>query len=157
MINIIIFFVLQLLNVILGTMRSVLTVKASKHVSAIFNAVSYTFYSGIVKLMTNQSMLIVLTATFVTNIIGVYVANFILEKCRKDRLWKIEATFVHTENFIRNLKTWAEVNKVSYSYIDIKNYYIVNFYAPTQKDTDIIRSFVYKFKGKYFISESKNF
>ena len=74
-VNVGLFFGLQLVNVVLSTMRSILTVKASKHVAAIMNAISYTFYSAVVKLITSQDMYVVCAVTFVTNIIGVYIAQ----------------------------------------------------------------------------------
>ena len=83
--SIILFFVLNLINVILGTMRSILTVKSTPFVSMVINTVSYTFYSGIVKLVSGQDMAVVLITTALTNIIGVYIAQFILNKTKKDR------------------------------------------------------------------------
>ena len=61
-----IFFLLQFINVVLSTMKTVLTVKANKHVAMLINTVTYTFYSGVVKLMTGQDMFIVLAVTFIT-------------------------------------------------------------------------------------------
>ena len=85
--SIVLFFVLNLINVVLGTMRSILTVKSTPFVSMIINTVSYTFYSGIVKLVSGQDMIVVLATTALTNIIGVYIARFILDKAKKDKLW----------------------------------------------------------------------
>jgi hypothetical protein len=73
-IGIAIFFGLQLINVILSTIRSIVTVKASKHTAAFINAISYTFYNGIVKLLTGQEMWVILSTTFITNIIGIRIA-----------------------------------------------------------------------------------
>ena len=78
----IIFFTLQFINVVLSTMKTVLTVKANKHIAMLINTVTYTFYSGVVKLMTGQDMVVVLAVTFLTNVIGVYIAMFILDKSR---------------------------------------------------------------------------
>lgn len=78
--SIVLFFILQFVNVVLSIMRSVLTVKANKHISVIANTVSYTFYSAIVKLMTGQDMWVVIAATFVTNILGVYLPILFLIK-----------------------------------------------------------------------------
>ena len=80
----ILFFTLQFINVVLSTMKTVLTVKANKHVAMLINTITYTFYSGVVKLMTGQDMVVVLAVTFLTNVIGVYIAMFILEKAKKD-------------------------------------------------------------------------
>ena len=157
MFEIIIFFILQFVNVVLSTLRSILMVKATKHVSAFMNAFSYTFYSGIVKMMTGQTMGVVLIVTFLTNIFGVYFASWILEKFHKDKLWKIEVTF--SKNYIDEtiFKSWKTFTNLPFNYIDIGNYYIVNFYCMTQNDTLNARRLIETYKGKYFISESKNF
>ena len=69
-----IFFLMQFINVVLSTMKTVLTVKANVHVAMLINTATYTFYSGVVKLLTDQPMIIVLITTFATNVVGVYLA-----------------------------------------------------------------------------------
>jgi hypothetical protein len=85
----------------------------------------------------------------------VFVVKLLEEKTRKDKMWKIETTFIKKDNFITNLKVWAKVNHISYNYIDIEKYYVVNFYCPTQRESAIVKDFIFKFGGKYFVSESK--
>jgi hypothetical protein len=75
-----IFFLMQFINVVLSTMKTILTVKANVHVAMLINTATYTFYSGVVKLLTDQPMVVVLVTTFVTNIVGVYLAMYILKK-----------------------------------------------------------------------------
>ena len=83
------------------------------------------------------------------------IRRWLREKNRKDRSWKIESTFSNSENFIKNLEVWAKVNDISFNYINIDKYIIVNFYCPTQKESAIVKEFITKFNGKYFISETK--
>ena len=149
-----IFFGLQLINVILSTIRSIMTVKAGKHTAAIINAVSYTFYNGIVKMLTGQEMWVVLSTTFITNIIGVYTANFILDKFRKDKLWKIEATiptgFTETVDYILNNQF------IPHSYIKLSEKHTVFYcYCATQTDSAIVKKILDNYNAKYFVSESK--
>ena len=73
----VLFFTLQFINVVLSTMKTVLTVKANKHIATLINTATYTFYAGVVKLLTDQPMTVVIVVTFLTNIIGVYLAMFI--------------------------------------------------------------------------------
>lgn len=151
-----IFVILNIVNVIIQTIKTIATVKCGKTVAAIINAVTYGVYT-IVVVYTLCDLPLWLKATIVglCNLVGVWIVKFCEEKARKDKLWKIEATFAHKENFIHNLKVWAEINHISYNYIDIDKYYVVNFYAPIQKDSLIIKDFIKKFNGKYFVSESK--
>ena len=45
----IIFFICSLINVMLSTLKTILTVKASKGVATIINAITYGFYAIVVK------------------------------------------------------------------------------------------------------------
>lgn len=152
-----VFIVLNVMNVIIQTVKSIVTVNGGKMSAAIINAVTYAIYTVVVVFMTAEGLGILWKAIIIgiANFGGVYVVKLIEEKGRKDKLWRIEATFAHKENFIHNLKVWAEINHIAINYIDIEKYYIVNFYAPTQKESVIIKEFVTRFNGKYFVSESK--
>ena len=149
----IIFFTLQFINVVLSTMKTVLTVKANKHVAMLINTVTYTFYSGVVKLMTGQDMIVVLVVTFLTNVIGVYIAMYILEKSKKDVLWKIEVTV--PRNQVEELYAKAKEIEIPFNYVDIEKYYLFNFYSATQKESAEIKKMLESFDVKYFVTESK--
>ena len=145
-----IFFLMQFINVILSTMKTVLTVKANAHVAMLINTATYTFYSGVVKLLTDQPMFVVLATTFITNVIGVYLAMYILKKSKKDVLWKIEVTVPTEES--------TEVHKceVPHNYIPVGKYTVFNFYCETQKESAKVKKIVNKHNAKYFVAESKN-
>ena len=153
----ILFIVLTIVNTIIQTVKSIATVKCGKTSAALINAFAYGLYTYVIIFTSAEGLSIHAKAiiTALANLVGVYIVKLIEEKSRKDKLWRIEATFAHKENFIHNLKIWAEVNHIAINYIDIEKYYIVNFYAPTQKESLIIKEFVTKFNGKYFVSESK--
>ena len=152
------FIIFNVLNVIIQTVKSIATIKCGKWGASIINALAYGLYTYIVVLTANDSISLwfKIIVVALSNLVGVYVVKLVEEKKRKDRLWKIEATFEHKENFIHNLKIWAEINHISINYIDIDKYYVVNFYAPTQNESKIIKEFIVRFNGKYFVSETKN-
>ena len=153
-----VFIVLNVVNVIIQTIKSIATVSWGKWGASIANAIAYSLYTIVVIFMNADGLGIMWKAIIIglANLVGVYVVKVVEEKKRKDRLWKIEATFEHKENFIHNLKIWAEINHISINYIDIDKYYVVNFYAPTQNESKIIKEFIVRFNGKYFVSETKN-
>ena len=158
-ISVSIFFGLQLVNVILSTIRSIVTVKASRHSAALMNAVSYTFYNGIVKLLTAQNMSVILATTFITNIIGVYTANFILDKVRKDKLWVFGVTFkAKDENVnirtIVNMLTYANI-KFVYNEVIPEKLYTMQIFSYTQKESDMIKEILKNFNVKYYITETR--
>lgn len=152
----IIFVVLNIINVVVQTVKSIATVKCDKVIAAIVNAVAYGLYTVVtVYMLCDLPLAWKAFIVAMCNLVGVYVVKLFEEKARKDKLWKVEATFPHNENFIYNLKVWAEVNHLPYNYIDLGKYYVVNFYCATQSESSIVREFIIRFNGKYFVSESK--
>lgn len=147
----VLFFTLQFINVVLSTMKTVLTVKANKHIATLINTATYTFYAGVVKLLTDQPMVVVIIVTFLTNIIGVYLAMFILEKSRKDVLWKVEVTVKHevAEELHQRMA------EVPHSYIIVGKNVLFNFYCETQKESAMVKAIVKEYDAKYFVAESK--
>lgn len=149
-----IFFLMQFINVILSTMKTVLTVKANAHVAMLINTATYTFYSGVVKLLTDQPMVVVLVTTFITNVIGVYLAMYILKKTRKDVLWKIEVTVPREE--MEDVMLDAKALDIPFNYVDIEKYVLFNFYSATQEVSAELKKMLKKHNAKYFVIESKN-
>lgn len=88
-IGILIFFVINLVNVILSTMKSILTIKSTRLIASVINALSYGFYALIIKSMASYEMEVVVIITIIANLIGVYSSMWLLDKFKKDKLWKI--------------------------------------------------------------------
>lgn len=148
--SIVLFFVLNLINVILGTMRSILTVKSTPFVSMIINTVSYTFYSGIVKLVSGQDMIVVLVTTALTNIIGVYIARFILDKAKKDKLWRITATIPNRKDCEEIISALSKKASVIYKGEGVE---LVDIYSKTQGESTVIKEVLAPYKVKYSVVE----
>jgi hypothetical protein len=150
------YVIFSVLNVIIQTIKSIATIKCNKYVASVVNAIAYGLYTYII-VLTNAdiNLWVKIIVVALANLVGVFVVKYFEEKNRKDRLWKIESTFSNSENFIKNLEVWAKVNNISFNYINIDKYIIVNFYCPTQKESAIVKEFITKFNGKYFISETK--
>ena len=151
------FIILSVVNVILQTIKSIATMKCGKTLAAIVNAIAFGLYT-IVLVYTNCDLPLYLKAVIVAlcNLVGVWIVKYFEEKARKDKLWKVEATFAHNEpRLLQELKIFSGINDIAYNYIDIEKYYVVNFYCPTQKDSAAVKYFIEHFHGKYFVSESK--
>lgn len=145
------FITLNVINVILQTVRSIATVKCGKMAAALVNALSYGLYT-IVIVYTNCSLALWAKVVVVAacNMVGVYVVKLIEEKLRKDKLWKIEATF-YTKNLPDIDKT-----TVPHSYVKLnEKHTIFNFYCVSQKESSEIKQLITKYNGKYFASETK--
>ena len=150
----ILFVVMNVLNVIIQTVKSICTIKCGKAVAAVVNAVAYGLYTYIVVLtMCDLPLLAKCLIVAGCNFVGVFVVKLIEEKARKDKLWKVEMTVPkkHFEEVCAALR----IAKVPYNYVDIEKYVLVNCYCATQKDSANIKDFMKNYDVKYFVSESK--
>lgn len=151
----IIFIALNIVNVILQTVKSLATVKCGKVAAAIVNAVAYGLYT-IVLVYTMCDLPLMWKASIVAlcNFIGVYVVKLIEEKARKDKLWKVEATvpFEEWETLDYNLTN----HFIQHNYILLgEKYAVFNIYCPTQNDSKFAKKILDEHNAKYFVSESK--
>ena len=134
----IMFVGLSLINVVLGTMRSILTIKSTRFVAACINAVSFTFYNVVVKMLTGYDMVTVAVVTFAANMAGVYIATWILAKAKKDKIWIFEA-IIDDEIYCQNV--FYDMNYVLLPIYN-SNSFSLRIYARTQKEsTTIIENF----------------
>jgi hypothetical protein len=150
----ILFVVMNIVNVVIQTIKSIATIKCGKTAAAIVNAVAYGLYTYIVVLtMCDLPLLAKCLIVAGANFVGVWVVKYFEEKARKDKLWKVELT-LPKENFERAL-VMLQLIGVPYNYINIEKYIIVNCYCATQAQTARVRGIVNDFGAKYFVSESK--
>lgn len=148
----IIFFICSLINVMLSTLKTILTVKASKGVATIINAITYGFYAIVVKQLASLDLITTVTVTIVTNIIGVYVSMWLLEKTKKDCLWKISVT-TKDNTLVEKLEKFNisyVMNLVQYKK---QTYYNIDVFSENQKDSSIIENILKEYKVKYNITE----
>ena len=150
-----VFIVLNIVNVIIQTVKSIVTVNGGKMSAAIINAVTYAIYTVVVVFMTAEGLGILWKAIIIgiANFGGVYVVKLIEEKSRKDKLWKVEATVPREValDLVRKLKA----NDLSYNYVDINKYYLFNVYCATQTQSAKVKEVLNTYNAKYFVSESK--
>ena len=154
--NIILLFALcTAVNVILSTIKSILTVKGGKLSASFINALTYGFYSYVIVLTSADGMPIWLkmAITAICNFIGVYLVKWIEEKARKDKLWKVELTvptkYTKTIDF--------DLHDVPHSYIELSDKHtLFNFYCATQKESAKVKAIANQYEAKYFVAESKN-
>ncbi len=128
---IIIFFVLQLINVILNTLKTLIMSKTdSKHAAAAINAITFAFYTTVVQQIGRLDLMVTIPVTAVTNIIGVYLSYWILAKFRKDQLWKIE---VYGEDLCGLMEV---CRREDIGYLQLKENMIINVYCYTQAQSE---------------------
>lgn len=148
----IIFFICSLINVMLSTLKTILTVKASKGVATIINAITYGFYAIVVKQLASLDLITTVTVIIITNIIGVYVSMWLLERTKKDCLWKISVT-TKDNTLVEKLEKFSisyVMNPVQYKK---QTYYNIDVFSENQKDSSIIENILKEYKVKYNITE----
>lgn len=154
-----IFFIITLINVVLSTMKSVLTVKASKSVAAIINAISYGFYAMVVKQMATVDLKTVVIITVICNLLGVYFSMWLLDKFKSDVLWKI--TVIPEVDKLETIKNKLIENDFGFNEYQVNTKYgnqkALDIFSQTQKDSKEIKD-ILKDGGKikYHISEIGN-
>ena len=153
-----IFVVLNVVNVVIQTVKSIATIKCGKVPAAVINAVAYGLYT-IVVVYTVCELPLWLKATVVAvaNLVGVYVVKVLEEKARKDKLWKVEATLrsQNIEPQYDDCIIELRESNIPFNYIDANKYIIVNCYCATQKESAQVKIILDKYHAKYFVSESK--
>lgn len=149
------FVVLNVVNVIIQTVKSIATIKCGKVAAAVINAVAYGLYTVVlVYTVCELDLWLKATVVAVANLVGVYVVKVLEEKARKDKLWKVEATV--TPSDVGNVQ--AELDKLSISHNCFRTsgeYRVFNIFCPTQKESAQVKTILDKYHAKYFVSESK--
>lgn len=152
------FIVLNVLNVIIQTVKSIATIKCGAWSAAVINAIAYGLYTiVVVYTVCDLNLWLKVAVVAVSNLIGVYVVKVLEEKSRKDKLWKVEATIrsqgiePQYDDCIIALKE----SRVPFNYIDANKYIIINCYCATQSESLKVKDILNKYNAKYFVSESK--
>lgn len=151
----ILFIVMNIINVVIQTIKSIATIKCGKWGAAIVNAIAYGLYTYIVVLtMCDIDLLTKCLIVAGANFVGVYVVKFFEEKARKDKLWKVEATvpFERYESLNYDLTN----HFIEHNYILLgEKYAVFNIYCPTQEQSKFAKKILDSHHAKYFVSESK--
>lgn len=152
----IIFTVLSIVNVIIQTTKSIVTIKCGKSAAAIVNAVAYGLYTVVI-VYTNADFPLweKVIVTALVNLIGVYIVKLIEEKTRRDKLWKVEMTVpnARAETMAENLKLYP----IPFNMVETTSKWtIFNVYCATQKESKFVRGIADKNKAKFFVSETKS-
>ena len=151
----IIFIVLNIINVIIQTIKSLATVKCGKTVAAIINAVAYGLYTVVVVYtVCDLPLWLKVVVVGACNLVGVFVVKWAEEKARKDKLWEVRATVY--EPYTESLHHDLESADIPHNYIpNIGKYTIFNIYCETQAESKRVKDLLDYHKAKYFVSESK--
>lgn len=141
------------MNVVLSTIKTLVTVKANKYIASFISAINYAFNVYIVVLTVCElplweKCLIV----GLCNLFGVFIVKWIEEEIRRDKLWRLDLT-VPTQYLS---KIDNDLQHIPHSYIQLSNKHtIFSFYCATKEETAIVKTTADHYMAKYFIIEGK--
>ena len=150
------FIILNILNVIIQTVKSIATIKCGKGAAALVNAVAYGLYTVVtVYMMCELDLWLKALIVALANLVGVYVVKYFEEKARKDKLWKVEATVLR--GWTKELHRALVVAEIPHNYLEnVGKYTLFNIFCETQAQSTKAKHILDSFEAKYFVSESKN-
>jgi hypothetical protein len=151
-----VFIVLNVINVIIQTVKSIATIKCGAWAAATVNAIAYGLYTVVVVYMNADGLGILWKAVIigVANLVGVYVVKVVEIKNRKDKLWKVEATVLR--GWTTLLHSELVKADISHNYLEnVGKYALFNVYCNTQKESAKAKEILNEYGAKYFVSESK--
>lgn len=152
---ILIFAMATVINVILSTVRSILTIKGTPLVASIANAICYGFYTWVIVLTSSDGMSILLKIliTALANFLGVFLVKLLDKKLTPDKLWKVDFTL--NKDFFKVIEDSLKSFDIPYCYNEYGKHIMFSAFCQTQSDTSKIARLVKNYGGKYFISENK--
>lgn len=153
----IIFFILTLINVMLSTVKSIITVKGTKIQATVINAIAYGFNAIIIKQIAELNLFTTVSMTILANLIGVYFSICLLEKFKKDKLWTISVTAKNIDIgncIIEELNNYNISFRVYTILKKTNNTIGLDIFSENQNDSKIIKEILNKYSVKYHIKES---
>ncbi len=148
------FIILNIVNVVLQTVKSIATIKCGKAVAALINAIAYGLYTVVVVYtVCDLDLWVKVAVVALANFVGVYVVKYFEEKARKDKLWKVElcSPIVHADDIHSLLKE----REIPHNYVEAGKWVIFNCYCATQADTRTVTDIGKKRECKFSAFESK--
>lgn len=151
------FVILTIVNVILNTARTIITVKGGMFWSSFIAALAFGFYTiVIIYTVCELPMWMKATVTALANFVGTYFVKWLEQKVRKDKLWMVDV--VLTGNQIYAAKSYLDPWKIQYIEMPISNSDSSQFhiYSKTQDESRHIRDLLKTYNAKYIVVESKS-
>ena len=155
-IAILIFIICTLANVVISSIKSVMTIKGGKVSAALWNALSFGLYTYIVVLTATApvSTLWKVIITAACNLVGVFCVKLVEEKMRKDRLWKVEMTIVDNGFTAAAMHGALNEANIPNHYFSAGKHAVFSCFCNTQADTTKALDIGKIYDAKTFASET---
>lgn len=152
------FVVLNFINVLINTARSLTTVKGGKWIASLMNALCYGYYTVIIVITATYEIPLALkiVAVAIVNFIGVFTIKFCEEKIQKERMWIYNATAKMSTKEILDVVALLKYAKVKVLYMKVADeLYTLQIFSNTQKESEMITSILKRYAIKYCAIETK--
>jgi uncharacterized protein YebE (UPF0316 family) len=156
--EILLFIILQIVNVILSTIKSIVLSKGYKWGTIISNTIYFGVYTAVLKqLVLVDNMFLLIVITMIANFFGTWIGFNILEKIRKADLWIIK-TVVEMDK-IKDYK--KALNDAGIKYISYQTTWdectAVDIFSESRSQSKVIKEILLKFNATYsaYISNKK--
>lgn len=153
------FVILNFINVLVNTARSLTTVKGGKWVASVMNALCYGYYTVIIVITATYEMPLLMKciAVAIVNFVGVFTIKFCEEKMQKEKRWVFLATAKIENNAIvevaKKLKT-LEI-KLLYTEVIANELYSLQIFSNNKKESEMITAILENYGIKYSAIETK--
>ena len=148
------FIVLNIVNVIIQTVKSIATIKCGKFSAAAVNAVAYGLYTiVVVYTVCDLPLWLKVTIVALCNLIGVFVVKLVEEKSRKDKIWLVKITI--PVEFAERAKDLLKQKNIPFTYYNLTKYFVFDTFCEKQTETAIVMNICNSCNGKAFASENK--
>lgn len=153
--EIILFIILQVINVILSTIKSIVMIKGSKWGAIIANTIYFGVYTAVLKQISaidNLALLVIIT--MLANFFGTWAGIVITDKLRKADLWIVKT--VVRIGYVKDYK--KALNEAGIKYISYQTtwdeYTAIDIFSESRTESKKIKEILVKFKAKYSIYKS---
>lgn len=159
--NFLLFFtVLTLVNVIIQTIKTLVTIKGNKWQAAFCNAITYGLYTYVIFFTATEGISLFSKAliTAICNFIGVLVVKWLEERTAKDKLWIFQATAKTDRAEMQSICTLLGDASAKYVYNEVvkDKLYSMQIFSYNQKESEMIIAILKNFNVKYCAVETKN-
>lgn len=147
-------------NVILSTIKSIVTVKGGKFAAGAVNAITYGLYTYVIILTTSgeisTSLKMIITAA--VNFVCVSFVKWIEEKRTPVRMWKLEMAIPKDRcHYSADVyKSVMEDKDIPSNYQEIGRWMVFNCYCETKEQTSYVKWLCKNENGKISAYESKD-
>lgn len=153
------FVILNFINVLVNTARSLITIKGGKWLASIANSVCYGYYTVIIVITATYDMplLIKCFAVAFVNFVGVFTIKFCEEKMQKEKVWLFNVTAkINTEKMADIIFMLSVANvKFVYNTIIKNELYTLQVFSYSTEDSKNITKILDINGVKYCATEVK--